>query len=345
VRIVYVNPAFEDTSGYSKKEVIGRTPDFLFRKPPGIINPVLELKSIIDKNGYWHGTLESLRIDGSSFRKDTMVSAVKDDKGQYTGYVSIGRDVTKELELEQQLIQSQKLEAVGRLAGGVAHDFNNLLNVIVGNAEICRVNLDNDDPLHDQIRGILRTADSATLLTRQLLALSRQHEPKVEDVDLNQIITDMQNILQPLVGNKIELKFELAADLDNIEADRSHVEQIVLNLVVNARDALVRDGVIVIRTERIKASASDYSGEHPEAVRVLLTISDNGPGIPAEITDRIFEPFYTTKEDNKGTGLGLSTVQGIVKKHGGTIMVESQPGHGAEFKIVFPVTGAGNIKA
>jgi len=241
-------------------------------------------------------------------------------------------------ESEEHLRQSQKIEAVGRLAGGVAHDFNNLLTAILGYSQLLRSSLRPEDPRHHSAEEIQRAAERAAGLTRQLLAFSRKQvlEPKV--VSLNGVVVDMLEMLRRLIGEHIELVTVLAPDLGQVRADPSQVEQVILNLALNARDAMPEGGRLVIATaemEHHEDSPADHEGL--DAGRyVTLSVQDSGVGMDEETRQRIFEPFFTTKEVGKGTGLGLATVYGIVKQSGGYIWVESEPGTGARFTISLP---------
>jgi signal transduction histidine kinase/CheY-like chemotaxis protein len=241
---------------------------------------------------------------------------------------------------EEQLRQSQKLEALGTLAGGVAHDFNNLLSVIIGYAQIATQDLPEDSPLHSDIGQINRAADRASGLVRQLLAFSRKQVLQPQIVDLNQIVFGMEKMLRRLITEEVELTTHLAPRLSRIKADPGQVEQVLLNLVVNARDAMPEGGVIAVTTENVELDPryEKLPGAIAGGPAVMLTVKDNGCGMDATTRQRIFEPFFTTKPPGKGTGLGLSTVYGIVRQSGGSITVYSEPGQGTTFRIYFPPT-------
>jgi PAS domain S-box-containing protein len=248
----------------------------------------------------------------------------------------IAEDVTDRRALEEQFRQAQKMEAVGRLAGGVAHDFNNLLMVISGYTEVLMEELKSED-LQGKAQAIQQAADRATTLTRQLLAFSRKQLLELKVVDVNAIVSDMERLLRPLIGETIELTTHLTPDVGHTRADAGQLEQVIMNLVVNARDAMPTGGRILIQTERRELDSRGR--EHsliPPGPYVLLSVSDTGAGMDKETQSRIFEPFFTTKEKGKGTGLGLSTVYGIVKQSGGFIFAHSETGQGTTFRIYLP---------
>lgn len=239
---------------------------------------------------------------------------------------------------EEQLRQSQKMEAIGQLAGGVAHDFNNILTAISGHSELCLKRLKPNNPLHRHIEEIRKSGERAASLTRQLLAFSRKQILQPEIIDLNQIVVDMNKMLQRLIGEDIDLLMGLAGDLGKVKADPNQIEQVLLNLSINARDAMPRGGRLTIETSNVHLS-EEFSRDHvsvPPGEYVMLAVSDNGCGMDAETQAHIFEPFFTTKEVGKGTGLGLATVYGIVKQSEGTIWLYSEVGRGTTFKIYLP---------
>ncbi|HWP44556.1 MAG TPA: ATP-binding protein, partial [Blastocatellia bacterium] len=269
---------------------------------------------------------------------ESHVKPMHDAEENIIGVVGVAIDVSDRKQLEAQLRQSQKMEAIGRLAGGVAHDFNNLLTAIIGYSDLMLAQLKSGDPLRDSVLEIDRAAKRASSLTNQLLAFSRKQilQPKV--LDLNAVIRDMDNMLRRLIGEDINLITILRPALGNIKADPGQIEQVILNIAVNARDAMPDGGVLTIETGNVDLDDQYiwlHTGIEPGPY-VMLAISDTGTGMDASTLGKIFEPFFTTKPRGKGTGLGLSTVYGIVRQSGGNIWVYSDPGQGTTFKIYLP---------
>jgi PAS domain S-box-containing protein len=282
--------------------------------------------------------------DGNWRTLESRASTILDQRGEVERLVIVNRDITERKHLEEQFRQAQKMEAVGRLSGGVAHDFNNLLGVIIGYGEIVQERTATTDPLRGSVDEILKASHRAASLTRQLLAFSRQQvlDPKI--LDLNAVVKDMEKMLRRLIGEDIELKTELHPALARVKADAGQIEQVVLNLAVNARDAMPHGGKLVLAMSNFhmdKDFVRCYPYPVPVGDYVLFAVSDTGIGMDAATKARIFEPFFTTKEKGKGTGLGLSTVYGVVKQSGGYIEVVSEPNAGATFNIYLPkVEGA-----
>ena len=337
-RFLDVNPALIAMLGYaSPEEVLLLDPENdVFAQPE-------EHDRLIDKfrrTGRLDGfEVKWKRKDSSTITVRISGRAVSSADEPADVLEAIAEDVTDRRALEDQFRQAQKMEAVGRLAGGVAHDFNNLLMVISGYAEVILAQLDAASPLHEKGRAIQLAADRATTLTRQLLAFSRKQLLELKVVDVNAIVQDMERLLRPLIGENIDLVTILTPESAHTRADAGQLEQVIMNLVVNAKDAMPAGGKLTLRTENIALDENHRRGQHfiRPGNYVTLLVSDTGMGMDRETQSRIFEPFFTTKEKGKGTGLGLSTVYGIVKQSGGYVMVQSELGRGTTFHIYLPL--------
>lgn len=269
---------------------------------------------------------------------ESHVQPLRDADGEVVGVIGVGLDITDRKHLADQLRQSQKMQAVGQLAGGVAHDFNNLLMVVKGHAEILLNRMQSGSPLRNNVEQVDKAADRAAALTRQLLAFSRMQVLQARVLDLNEVVGGMTKMFSRVIGENIELTFVPGAKLGRVKADPGQIEQVLLNLVVNARDAMESGGSITIETSNVQLDR-DYCAKHHNIEPgpwVMLTVSDTGCGMDAKTQSRIFEPFFTTKAQGKGTGLGLATVYGVVKQSGGFIYVYSEVGHGTTFKVYLP---------
>ncbi|UCF20552.1 MAG: response regulator [Gemmatimonadota bacterium] len=338
--IQYVNPSFSRITGYSQEEAVGETPRLV--RSGRHDDPFYgQLWQTLLRGDVWSGNFINRRKDGTLYRQEATISPVRDSSGKIVNFVLAGRDVTREIELEEQLRQSQKMEAVGQLAGGIAHDFNNLLTAIMGNAELLLANLNEDDPRRGDLDEIRHAGARAARLTRQLLAFSRRQVMEPVILGLNEVVDNVSNLIQRLIGEPIELVTKLDEGLVQVLADPGQIEQVVLNLAVNARDAMPEGGRLLIETANVDLD-EEYLGTHARVTPgsyVMLAISDTGVGMDEETRSRIFEPFFTTKASGKGTGLGLSTVYGIIKQSNGYIWVYSEPGRGTTFKIYLPQFG------
>jgi two-component system, cell cycle sensor histidine kinase and response regulator CckA len=339
---LYNSPSYEKVLGYSAEELSQTSPYAQIHPEdqPKVAKAAEQARSsgvgnrveyrVRHKNGEWR-VLEST------------ASAVSSLDGKVEKLVIVNRDITERRRLEQQLVLSHKLEAIGRLSGGVAHDFNNLLGVIIGYAEALQQDPAGNESYREAIDEILKAGHRAASLTQQLLAFSRKQvlEPKI--LDLNAVVADIEKMLRRLIGEDIELKIIPAADLGKVKADRGQIDQVIMNLAVNARDAMPRGGLLKIETCNVELREEDRKNRQyiVPGVYVMVSVTDAGTGMDAEVQSHIFEPFFTTKEMGKGTGLGLATVYGVIKQSGGYIFVESEPGRGASFKIYLPrVEGA-----
>jgi PAS domain S-box-containing protein len=335
--MIYVNPAFERISGYSRAEAIGQNPRMLKsgHQDAAFYRRMWET---LARGEVWKGRMVNRRKDGTLYQEDATIGPVRDASGRLVNYVAVKQDVTNEMRLERQLMQAQKMEAVGRLAGGVAHDFNNLLGVITGYGEMTLRKLRVEDPLRGKVDQILKAADRAAGLTRQLLAFSRQQVLQPKIVDLNDLVSNVEKMLRRLIGEDIELATSLDPALGSVRADPGQVEQVLMNLAVNARDAMPDGGRLTIETQNVELGPEDAAHRPPAGagLYVMLVVTDSGTGMDAETLSHLFEPFFTTKDLGKGTGLGLSTVYGIVKQSGGYIWCESEVGRGTTFRIHLP---------
>ncbi len=339
-KIIFVNESFLDTFGYEREEVIGRNIEFFFSPFIGYDFQLNILPASI--NGGWNGELRAKRKDGKEITVFMSTSTVKDDAGQPVVVVAVLSDITLRKQLEAQLRQSQKMEAIGQLAGGVAHDFNNLLTVIEGYIDLLKNKLENEQSVVNYINQMKKATERAVSLTRQLLTFSRRQVVQPKIIDINQTIKELSKMLNRLIGEHIELITNLNPKIWHIKVDPNQIEQVILNLVVNARDAMPEGGELIIETDQIKLDRS-YNRFHPDVKPgdyVVINVTDTGIGMSEEVQQRIFEPFFTTKEKGKGTGLGLATVYGIVKQSNGHISVYSEVGKGTTFKIYFPAIKA-----
>lgn len=336
--IIFVSAGFERMTGYRAEEVQGQNCRLLQGKDT---NPatVAEMRTAIAQQQTCSVEILNYRRDGAPFWNQLTISPVVDDGGELTHFVGVQTDVTARRALEEQFRQAQKMEVLGQLAGGVAHDFNNLLTIIIGYSDHVLDMLPADAPVVEMIAEVRKAGERASKLTRQLLILSRQQVMEPRLVDLNQIVGDTEKMLRRLIGEDVQLNTRLLPNLKNVHADPGQLEQVVLNLAVNARDAMPQGGKLTIETQHVQLDEDDCrtdaglsAGEY-----VLLAVSDTGGGMDEATRAKIFEPFFTTKDPGKGTGLGLATVHSIVKQWRGHIAVTSEPGQGATFSIYLPV--------
>ena len=336
----FVNKAWASMHGYEAKELVGQHWRVFFTEEQ-LEGEVVQFLEAAGQPGGCKDDISHVRKDGSAFPTRMSTTALRNDADSIVGLVWSARDITDELRLEGQLRQAQKLEAIGHLAGGVAHDFNNLLQGILGYGDMAMQELPSDSPAYESIEEVMKAADRATTLIRQLLTFSRREKLEARHVDLNRIISDLMKMIQRVIGEHIELRIAPGHKLGVVFADPGQLEQILMNLCVNARDAMPQGGQIQIETSVARLDRR-FCQRHPWArpgEYVLLSVTDNGEGMSPEVRERIFEPFFTTKEAGKGTGLGLATVYGIVTQSGGLIQVESESGKGTCFRIYMPRTG------
>ena len=338
-RYVMVNAVTEGIMERPRAAILGNDDTAFF--PSEIARALMETDQRIIQSGRAETFEETVIHQGKPRIMLSTKAPWRNEAGVVIGVIGVARDITDRKKLEEQFFQAQKMEAIGRLAGGIAHDFNNLLTAMIGAGQLLKERLTRESlPASEYTDVILSAADRAATLTRQLLTLSRRQiiEPKV--LDLNRIVSEMEKILQRVIGENIELKTRCNPDAALVTADPGQVEQVIMNLVVNARDAMPHGGFIVIEVQNVELDAqfADARPEFRPGPYVLLSVSDTGHGMDDATKRHLFEPFFTTKERGKGTGLGLSTVFGIVKQSGGDISVYSEPGRGTTFKVYWPRT-------
>lgn len=341
--ITYVNPAFERISGYSRAEAIGQNPRLL-KSGQQDAAFYQKLWEILLAGKPWTGQFINRKKDGSLYYEQAVIFPIKNKDGKIISYATVKRDITDERKMQEQILQSQKLDSLGQLTGGVAHDFNNILTVINGYAQLLLMDIESNNPHYQQIMQIQNAGERAANLTSQLLAFSRKQIISPQILHLNHVIEGLSKMLKRLIGEDIEIDSIPSPAVTSILADPAQIEQIIINLLVNARDAIYATsertvpGRITIETSLVyldEEYVKNHIGSKPGA-HVLLSVSDNGIGMDESIRSKIFEPFFTTKGLGKGTGLGLATVYGVVKQNNGSIYVYSEPGLGTTFKIYWP---------
>lgn len=338
---LFCNSNYARDVGLPVGEIIGK--DAFAFHPPELAEAYHQDDRNVMSSGESIDVEEVYRVGDDDIWVHTVKVPYRDETGETIGVLVVFEDVTERKELEAKLRQSQKLEGIGQLAGGVAHDFNNLLTVILGHCELMTRALDPRDPLTSNLDEIRQCGNRAAELTRQLLAFSRRQVLQVKILDLNALVTGVNTMLQRLIGEDVDLQLALAPNLGHIKADPGQIEQVIVNLVVNARDAMPNGGRLTVETANAVLDA-EYAAQHvavAPGAYVVLSVTDSGCGMDAATAGRIFEPFFTTKPPGKGTGLGLSTAYGIVKQSGGNIWCYSEVGQGTTFKIYLPVVAGG----
>ncbi len=339
-RIDYVNPAFERTTGYSREEVVGRDVCMLASEECDAESSQKMWTAL--RNGQpWQGYFTNRRKDGSCYREEAAIAPVKDESGRITNYVAVKRDISQEADLEGQLRQSQKMEAVGRLAGGVAHDFNNMLMVIRNYTEFAREDLPADSPVQQDLAEVMRASESAADLTRQLLAFSRRQIMSPRVLDLNELVYGMEKMFRRVIRENIRTVIQPGLEPLWVNVDPGQMEQVLMKLVINASEAMPDGGglTVAVRTVELGGAGQPRVEELDPGDYVEISVRDTGTGMSEEVSRRVFEPFYTTKELGRGSGLGLSTVYGIVRQMHGSIVVSSELGAGTTFRVYLPRHG------
>jgi PAS domain S-box-containing protein len=339
--VEYVNPSFERITGYSREEAVGRNMRILKSGKQGE-RFYKEMWTTISRGEVWEGRFVNRKKDGTLYDEEATISPVRDASGKIVNFVAGKRDVTQEVVLQKQVQTAQRMESVGTLAGGIAHDFNNALTGVLGFGEMLKHRLVDDPKASADLNQILRSAERASTLTRQLLAFARQQVIEPVNLNLSIVVLDLSNLLRKVIGEHIEIKSSLQEDLPSVFADPGQMEQVLMNLCLNARDAMPSGGQLLIGTDAVTVDAEQVKAQPymKEGRYVLLTVSDTGIGMDEKTIERIFEPFFTSKGPEKGTGLGLAVVYGIVKQHNGFIHVSSNLGIGTTFEIRLPVVDA-----
>ena len=334
--IEYVNPEFTKVTGYTLAEAIGQNPRILKsgHTPP---EQYADLWNTISAGGVWRGEFRNKKKNGELFWELASIAPVKDGE-KITNFVAVKEDITERQEMEEQLRQSQKMQAVGQLTGGIAHDFNNLLAIVMGNLQLLQERVSGDAKAREYLDDALWSAKRGGELTHRLLAFARKQPLKPAVIDLNDVVRGMTDLLRRTLGASIRIEESLAPNLWKAFADRGELERALVNLAVNSRDAMRSAGTLTLET-RNAVLDEDYAEQYEEVTPgeyVLLAVADTGTGMSPEIMQRVFEPFFTTKEVGQGSGLGLSMVYGFVKQSGGHISIYSRVGQGTSVKLYLP---------
>lgn len=338
--ILYVNAAFESVTGYSSEEVLGQSPDLL-KSDKHDEAFYRQLWDTISSGEMWESRITNRKKDGSLFDEEVVVYPIRDDMDKVVNYVSISRDVTQELAIEKQLRQTQKMNAIGELAGGVSHDFNNILTAILGYVALCMNRVDEEDKIYGYLKEIVKAGDRAAKLVRQILTFSRQEEQDFHAVALQPVIEDSLSMVKTTIKSNIRVETDIDDACGAIFGDTTQIQQVMVNLCTNAVHALGRDeGVLGVSLKQIELMGKKHGDRMVDlepGLYACITVSDTGCGMPPDVMERIFEPYYTTKKKGEGTGFGLSIVHGIARKHRGYIAVESEQGKGSTFYLYLPL--------
>jgi PAS domain S-box-containing protein len=336
-KIIFVNPAFTQMTGYTAAEGIGKTPRILQgqRTDKTVLG---RLRQNLEHGETFAGEAINYRKDGTEFNLEWQIAPLRNVDEKITHFVAIQHDITRRKRLEAQLFQSQKMETVGKLAGGIAHEFNSILTAIIGQSELLLADLPPGNPLAKNAAEIRKASERAATLTHQLLAYGRKQILQPEILDLNAVVTGMENTLLHLMGRGVEVRFNPAVGLGSVKADEGQIEQVIVNISMNATEAMPNGGKLTIETANVTLD-EQYVSRFPElkaGIYTMLAIGDTGAGMSEEIKARVFEPFFTTKGVGKGTGLGLATCHGIIKQSGGHIAIYSELGRGTTVKVYLP---------
>lgn len=336
--ITYIGPRWEKILGHQESEVLGHyLTHFAPVEEHGLLIQVFK-QVVRSRKSVENIPWTYSEKDGQILFLSGSASPILDDQGQVVGVMGIARDITEQKKIEEQLLQAQKMESIGNLAGGIAHDFNNLLGGILGYASFVKKKITPEDPLYHSIKSIERSAEQAAGLTRQLLGFARRGKYQVQPINCNALIQDLVLMLERTIDKRIVLEMELDPHLRLIEGDESQLQQSLINICLNARDAMPSGGVLRIVTSNQTLSRDFLSKQRglKEGDFVRITLTDTGTGMTQEVQSRVFEPFFTTKEPGRGTGLGLSMVYGIIQNHGGLVDFKSEPGQGTTFELFLP---------
>jgi len=345
--IVYVNPAFEKMTGYAEDEIVGEKPGIL-QSGKHDEDFYADLWKTISSGESWRGRFTNRRKDGALFEEEAVISPVRDETGKTVNYVAVKRDVTQEMELQNQLRHSQKMDALGELAGGVAHDFTNMLVVILGRAQIAKSKVASSSDIHDDLDEIIQAGNKLSVLTGELLAFAHKAPISLKNVNLNKAIKGVEGLLNRTVGKKVDLTINATDAPLLVNIDSAQIEQAIVHFAINARDAMPDGGRLVIETSWLELSETEAvqlqdktgSSQAQAGKYATVSVSDTGVGMSKEVASRIFDPFFSTKRGKQSAGLGMSTAYGIIAQHEGCITVYSHPGRGTTLTIFLPLLAA-----
>ncbi len=343
-KILYVNAAFEQGSGYCWNDVIGETPSFL-KSGTHNVQFFEELSKTISAGKSWSGEFTNRRKDGTLYVDESVIYPIRNELGEVINYVSISRDITKEMAIEKHLRQQQKMNAIGELAGGVSHDFNNILTAILGYVALCMNLVEEDSAVYGYLKEVVKAGDRAAQLVRQILTFSRQEEQEFQSLELQQIIEDSLGLVQTTMRKSIVVEKDIDPACGAILGDTTQLHQVILNLCTNAVHALGKEhsGTLSVALRQVDVFDDIFLDETLDLISggyACVKVSDTGCGMPPDVVERIFEPYFTTKKKGEGTGFGLSIVHGVVRKHRGVIKVVSEEGQGTTFSLYFPLLKA-----